>query len=189
MIILSISSSSVFTTLRVHLVHKDGQNTTLNSNGLSKESIMQTRHLCIIIACCASSLLAACGGNNASTPVLDQNGQPTGQVVQQQQSPGLLGMFGASLAGNMVGNMLSSNRGGGSVAGGNVATPSHTVINKTVINKTIVHAPQVAPPQVSTSPSVQPPKPTISPRSSSSFSGSRRGSFSGSSARSYGGRR
>lgn len=105
--------------------------------------------------------LISCGGSNAPSPVLDANGQPTGQVVQQQQSPGLLGMFGAALGGTMVGNMLSRPHS----SGPSYVAPSQTVVNKTVINKTIIHAPTMT-----TSPRIQPPRPTTSFRSSNSFS-------------------
>lgn len=172
--------------------------TTLNSSGRSEEIMRQPQRkqffqvlggiaagIVIIILLC----LAGCGGSNA--PVLDQNGQQTGQVVHQDSS--FLSNFGAAMAGSAVGNMLFGSRGG---SGGYSAPPSvnHTTVNKTIINKSVT---VVRPPPVTTSPSVQPPKPTTPSRAGSysssgssvsrSYSSSR--SYSGGGSHSYGGRR
>lgn len=138
--------------------------------------------------------LAGCVDNAKTVPVLDQNGQPTGQVVQQDQGHPFLAALGGSFLGNMLGNHFSRPAvGSPGYASAPPVVHHSTVVNKTVVNKTIVNQ-QV----VKTSPSVPPPKPTTSggspgSRSSSTSSSSRsysaRSSSSYSSSRSFGGRR
>lgn len=154
----------------------------------------KTLRACAVLALACGALLSGCGGNSSTTPVLGPDGQPTGQVVQQDQGHPFLAALGGSFLGNMLGNHFSrppvASPGYAGASG-----PSHVVVNKTVINKTIVNKTIVKPPVVTTSPSVQPPKPQVSRPSSSysSRSSSRSSSYSSPSRSSYsssrGGRR
>lgn len=142
-----------------------------------------------IFAVCVLGLLAlaGCGDNAKTVPVLDQNGQPTGQVVQQDQGHPFLAALGGSFLGNMLGNHFSRPAvGSPGYASAPPVVHHSTVVNKTVVNKTvIVQKPTVPqPPKMTTSPQFRPSPPSVRSYSSSSS----RSSYSGSS-RSFGGRR
>jgi hypothetical protein len=135
----------------------------------------------LITSLAVALVLSACGGAEPPPQVVqDANGNPV--ALQQQKGPSFMEMMGASMAGNMLGNILT---GGGSRA---AAAPSPTYVNRTVVNKTVIvqqaptTTPKVAPPPPKVSTPTPAPKPSFSAPSRSSGS-SYRPSFSSGSRR------
>jgi hypothetical protein len=106
-----------------------------------------------VIALLATAALAGCGPD--SSPVLDQNGQPTGQSVQQPSGPGVgTGAILGGLAGYMLGRHSASPvapAGGGYSAPPTVVHRNTTIIQKktVIVNKPSYSKPPSNPPRYS----------------------------------------